>query len=101
VWLNELFYGLFSFLTRNNPVHLRESYKRHHHYTLRRGQDLEVIVEPAPFKWWDYVTPVPERGYFRAISRILSLLNKQKKDESWYLLSVLPETATPAKIEQV
>jgi fatty acid desaturase len=48
-WLNEFFYGLFAFLTWNNPVHFRESHRRHHQYTVFSGLDKEVIPTPAPF----------------------------------------------------
>jgi len=55
-WLNEFFYGLFAFLTWNNPVHFRESHKRHHQLTVHRGRDKEVVLEPAPFGWMDYLS---------------------------------------------
>lgn len=45
-WLNELFYHLFSFLTWNNPIHFRYSHQKHHHLTVYRGLDKEVILEP-------------------------------------------------------
>ena len=48
-WLNEFFYGLFCLLTWNNPVHFRESHRRHHQYTMHVGKDKEVVMEPAPF----------------------------------------------------
>lgn len=53
-WLNEFFYGLFSFLSWNNPVHFRESHKRHHQWTVFRGRDKEVVVQPAPYGPWDF-----------------------------------------------
>lgn len=55
-WLNEVFYYLFAFLTWNNPVHFRESHRRHHQLTTFRGRDKEVIIEPAPFTTADYVS---------------------------------------------
>ncbi|WP_168203320.1 fatty acid desaturase [Oceanispirochaeta crateris] len=47
--LNEIFYGLFSFLSWNNPIHFRESHKRHHQVTVFKGLDKEVVLSPAPF----------------------------------------------------
>jgi fatty acid desaturase len=44
--LNEFFYNLFSFLTWNNPVHFRYSHQKHHHLTVYRGRDKEVILAP-------------------------------------------------------
>ena len=55
-WLNEFFYRLFSFLTWNNYVHFRASHMKHHQYTVHRGLDKEVILEPAPFSWVDYLS---------------------------------------------
>lgn len=55
-WLNELFYRLFSFLTWNNYLHFRVSHMKHHQYTVHRGLDKEVVLEPAPFSWVDYVS---------------------------------------------
>ncbi|TFG60238.1 MAG: hypothetical protein E4H36_12410 [Spirochaetales bacterium] len=52
-WLNELFYYLFCFLTWNNAVHFRISHMNHHRLTMHRGLDKEVIIEPAPFGFWD------------------------------------------------
>ena len=54
-WLNEFFYGLFCLLTWNNPVHFRESHRRHHQYTMHVGRDKEVVMEPAPWKWFNYI----------------------------------------------
>jgi fatty acid desaturase len=48
-WLNEAFYGLFCFLSWNNPVHFRASHMLHHKYTLHRGLDKEVIAEKLAF----------------------------------------------------
>jgi fatty acid desaturase len=53
-WLNEFFYGLFCMLTWNNPVHFRESHRRHHQVTVFSGKDKEVILTPAPFNGLDY-----------------------------------------------
>lgn len=55
-WLNEFFYGLFAFLTWNNPVHFRESHRRHHQFTLYAGQDKEVVIPPGPFGPKDYIS---------------------------------------------
>jgi fatty acid desaturase len=55
-WLNEFFYSLFSFLAWANPVHFRESHRRHHQFTVHEGLDKEVILEPAPFNTWDVLT---------------------------------------------
>lgn len=48
-WLNEFFYGLFCMLSWNNPVHFRESHRRHHQVTTFKGKDMEVILVPAPY----------------------------------------------------
>ena len=45
-WMNEFFYYLFSFLAWNNPIHFRYSHQKHHHLTVHRGRDKEVIIEP-------------------------------------------------------
>ena len=55
-WLNELFYGVFAFVTWNNPVHFRESHRKHHQYTLYAGADKEVVLPPAPFGIKDYIS---------------------------------------------
>ncbi len=55
-WLNEFFYGLFSFLTWNNPVHFRESHKRHHQVTVFEGLDREVILTPGDPGRQDYIS---------------------------------------------
>lgn len=55
-WLNEIFYYLFCFLTWNNPIHFRESHRRHHQFTLFQGKDKEVIIKPAPFSTLDYIS---------------------------------------------
>ncbi|MDF1566399.1 MAG: fatty acid desaturase [Spirochaetaceae bacterium] len=55
-WLNELFYGIFAFFTWNNPVHFRESHRRHHQFTLFAGQDKEVVIPPGPFGPKDYIS---------------------------------------------
>jgi len=52
--LNEFFYGLFSLLTWNNPVHFRESHRRHHQFTVFKGLDKEVVLSPAPFSGVDF-----------------------------------------------
>ena len=54
--LNEFFYGLFCFLSWNNPVHFRESHKRHHRVTVFKGLDKEVVLTPAPFNWFQMVS---------------------------------------------
>jgi fatty acid desaturase len=48
--LNDFFYGLFCFLTWNNPVHFRASHALHHQYTVHRGIDLEVLQGPVAEK---------------------------------------------------
>ena len=53
--LNEFFYRLFSFLTWNNPIHFRESHMKHHQYTVHKGLDKEVILEPIALSWRDFV----------------------------------------------
>lgn len=55
-WINEAFYGLFCFLSWNNPVHFRESHRRHHQVTVFRGRDKEVVLSPAPFNFLDYLS---------------------------------------------
>lgn len=55
-WLNEFFYGIFSFLTWNNPVHFRESHRRHHHATVFKGRDNEVILVPGALGIIDYIS---------------------------------------------
>ena len=55
-WLNELFYGIFSFLTWNNPVHFRESHRRHHHMTVFEGLDKEVVLVPGALSRADYIS---------------------------------------------
>jgi len=55
-WLNEFFYGLFCMLSWNNPVHFRESHRRHHQFTVYKGKDKEVILSPAPFGWLDVLS---------------------------------------------
>ena len=55
-WLNEAFYYLFCFLSWNNPVHFRVSHMLHHQYTAHRGLDKEVVIEPIPFTWWEYLS---------------------------------------------
>ena len=54
--LNEFFYGLFSFLTWNDPVHFRVSHMKHHQTTAIKGLDKEVILTPAPLGWKDYLS---------------------------------------------
>ena len=55
-WLNEIFFYLFTFLSWNNPIHFRESHKRHHHLTVYKGLDKEVVVTPAPYSTADYIS---------------------------------------------
>ncbi len=55
-WLNELFYGIFAFLTWNNPVHFRESHKKHHQVTLHRGLDKEAVLVPGKPGPADYLS---------------------------------------------
>ncbi len=55
-WLNEFFYGFFCLLSWNNPVHFRESHRRHHQFTVYKGKDKEVVLSPAPFNWLDYLS---------------------------------------------
>ena len=55
-WLNEVFYYLFACITWNNPIHFRESHKLHHQFTLFRGFDREVVIEPAPIGMLDYLS---------------------------------------------
>jgi fatty acid desaturase len=55
-WLSEFFYHLFCFLTWNNAVHFRVSHMKHHQYTLHRGLDKEVVLEPIDFTWLDYLS---------------------------------------------
>ena len=55
-WLNELFYRIFSFLSWNNWLHFRESHMMHHQYTVHRGLDREVVIEPISFTFLDYLS---------------------------------------------
>ena len=55
-WLNEFFYGLFAFLTWNDPVHFRASHMKHHQNTVIEGLDKEVMLAPAPLGWKDYLS---------------------------------------------
>jgi fatty acid desaturase len=55
-WLNEFFYRLFCFLTWNNGLHFRVSHMKHHQYTVHRGLDKEVVLEPIHITWLDYVS---------------------------------------------
>ena len=55
-WINEFFYKLFCFLTWNNPIHFRESHQRHHQYTVHKGLDKEVILEPISLSWVDFLS---------------------------------------------
>jgi fatty acid desaturase len=55
-WLNELFYRLFSFLAWNNYLHFRISHMLHHQYTVHRGLDKEVVLEPISFTVLDYIS---------------------------------------------
>jgi fatty acid desaturase len=54
-WLNEFFYGLFSFFSWNNPIHFRESHRRHHQFTVFQGLDKEVVLEPGPIGLSDFI----------------------------------------------
>ena len=48
---NEFFLYVFSFLTLNNPIHLRASHIQNHHpFTVHRGRDKEVIQGPVKEK---------------------------------------------------
>ncbi|QEN08360.1 hypothetical protein EXM22_10305 [Oceanispirochaeta crateris] len=42
--LSRFFYRLFGFLSWNNHVFFSESHRVHHHYTLQRSYDMEVIL---------------------------------------------------------
>jgi len=53
--LSEVFYRLFCFLTWNNCVHFRASHMKHHQFTVHRGLDKEIILEPIALNAWDYV----------------------------------------------
>jgi len=55
--LNEFFYGLFCWMTWNNPVHFRASHALHHQLTVYTGQDKEVIQVPvkAKLNFWNLV----------------------------------------------
>jgi fatty acid desaturase len=55
-WLNDIFYYLFCFLTWNNSVHFRVSHMKHHQFTLHKGLDKEVVLEPISLNWVDYVS---------------------------------------------
>jgi len=52
--INEVFNTMFGFLTWTNQFHFRISHMRHHQYTMHRGLDKEVIIEPDPYGFWDY-----------------------------------------------
>jgi fatty acid desaturase len=54
--LNEFFYRLFCFLTWNNYLHFRISHMLHHQYTVHRGLDKEVVLEPISFTLLDYIS---------------------------------------------
>jgi fatty acid desaturase len=54
--LNEFFYYLFAFISWNNPIHFRESHTRHHHLTVFKGRDKEVVLTPAPFGFVDFLS---------------------------------------------
>jgi fatty acid desaturase len=54
-WLNEVFYYLFCFLSWNSGLHFRVSHMKHHQFTVHRGLDKEVVLEPINFKWWEYM----------------------------------------------
>ncbi len=54
--LNEFFYRLFSFLTWNNWQHFRLSHTKHHHFTVHKGLDKEVVIEAAPFGSIDFIS---------------------------------------------
>jgi fatty acid desaturase len=55
-WVNEFFYHFFSFLTWNNGLHFRVSHMKHHQYTVHRGLDKEVVLEPINYNLLDYVS---------------------------------------------
>ena len=72
-WLNDFFYGLFSFISWSNPVWFRTSHMKHHQYTLHQPDDLEVIL-PAHFGLKDFLNSLqigfehvryPIRKHFR------------------------------------
>ncbi len=47
--LNDFFYKLFCFISWSNWVHFRYSHRKHHQFTLNRGQDNEIIIDPMRF----------------------------------------------------
>jgi fatty acid desaturase len=53
--VSEFFYRLFCFLTWNNYVHFRASHMKHHQFTVHRGLDKEVILEPIALNAWTYL----------------------------------------------
>jgi fatty acid desaturase len=53
--LNEFFYKLFCFLTWNSHIHFRVSHMKHHQYTVHKGLDKEVILEPIALSGWDFL----------------------------------------------
>ena len=55
-WLNEVFFHLFCFLTWNNGIHFRPSHMKHHQFTVHKGLDKEVILEPLNYTWLDFIT---------------------------------------------
>jgi fatty acid desaturase len=55
-WANEIFYHLFCFLSWNNAVHFRVSHMKHHQYTLHKGLDKEVVLEPIDFTRLNYAS---------------------------------------------
>ena len=55
-WLNEFFYRIFCFFTWNNYLHFRVSHMKHHQFTVHRGFDREVILEPIPFTAVDFLS---------------------------------------------
>lgn len=80
-WLNELFLGIFAFLSWTNPVWFRTSHTRHHQYTLHKPYDLEVVLpqpRTRPMDWFRMVTFSPTwiynaiRGHVRHATGILT-----------------------------
>lgn len=53
-WLNELFLGIFCFLSWGSFVYFRTSHKRHHQYTVWKGWDLEVVL-PQKVRLTDFL----------------------------------------------
>lgn len=54
-WINRFFYNLFCFLSWNNGIHFYASHMKHHQWTVHRGLDKEVVLEPIKLNAWSYV----------------------------------------------